>query len=154
MYLYINNDDLTYCTGIFGYQNLEIIRTVSITDVTQSICSVNFETINNQPTASIQLMTTPTNMITMNSTLINPTDMIIMNDVFSSSTPLTIIVPSVVGGVLGLFIIFVCILALIIRSRKRQSGVKIGRFIPQSLSTIFKRYVCFFVIIMHMCDWI
>jgi len=77
-------------------------------------------------------MTTPTNR----------------NDVFSSptdSTPLTIIVPSVVGGVLGLFIIVVCILALIIRSRKRQSGVKIG---------IFKRYVCLFVIIMNMCDWI
>ena len=120
--------------GLFGFRNFNIIRTVSITDVTQSTCQVDFQTINNQPTTSIQLMTTPTNMITSDTT-----NMIAMNDVFSSSTdstPLTIIVSSVVGGVLGLFIIFICILGLFIRSRRRQHNIKNG-----VSNSMYNRYV-------------
>ena len=129
-------------TGMFGFRNLNVIRTISITDITQSTCQVDFQTINNQPTTSIQLMTTPTNMITRNTTLIPPTNIIPMNDASSSSTdstPLTIIVPSVVGGVLGLFVIFICILAFIIRNRKRQSGIKDGASTVQSVNSMFSR---------------
>ena len=135
----VNITVFKYHIGLSTFQNFNIIRTVSITDVIQSTCQVNFQTINNQPTASIQLMTTSTNRITTNTTLINPTNIIAMNNTFSSSTPLTIIIPSVVGGVLGFFIIFICILGLIIRNRKRQHSMKNGVSTTQSVNSIFNR---------------
>ena len=130
----------THCTGMFDFKNFDITRTISITDVIQSTCQVNFETINDQPTTSI---TTPINMITTNATLTTPTNMITMNDTFGSSTdsvPLAAIIPSIVGGIVGLCVIFICILGFIIRMkyRKRQKND------ASTLQSVISRYVYMF----------
>ena len=127
----------THCTGMLGFKNFDITRTISITDVTQSTCLVNFETINDQPTTSI---TIPINMITTNATLTTPTNMITVNDTFGSSTdsvPLAAIIPSIVGGIVGLCVIFICILGFIIRMkyRKRQKND------ASTLQSVISRYV-------------
>ena len=121
-----------HTVGIFGFEDFDIMRTLSITDITQSTCQVNFETINNQPSTNIQLLTTPTNMITMNTTFSSTTD----------SAPIAIAVASVVGGILGLCIIFICIVGLVIKNQKRQDSIKRGIFTKESLTPIFNRYVC------------
>ena len=135
--------------GIFGLEDFAITRT---SDITQSTCQVNFETINNQPSINIQLLTTPTNTITMNTAVSSTTDsapiatnMITMNTTFSSATdsaPIAIAVASVVGGILGLCIIFICIVGLIIKNKKRQGSIKRGIFTIESLTSLFNRYVC------------
>ena len=127
----------THCTGIFGFKNIDITRTISVTNVTQSTCQVDFETINDQPTTSIQLMTTPTNMITVNDTFGSSTD----------SVPLAAIIPSVVGGIVGLCVIFICILGFIIRMkyRKRQKNY------ASTLQPVISRYVYIWLYVTYAC---
>ena len=88
-------------------------------------------------------MTTPTN--TQPTILISPTIVITQNTTFSStadSVPLAIVIPTVVGGIIGLCIIFICVMGLIIKNRKKQGSIKRGTFTIQSLTSLFNRYVC------------
>ena len=141
IHAHVRNYFYIHTVGIFDFEDFDIMRTLSITDITQSTCQVNFETINNQPSTNNQIMTTPTNMLTMNTTVSSTAD----------SAPIAIAVASVVSGILGLCIIFICIVGLIIKNKKRRGSIKRGTFTIESLTSIFNRYVCCNYIYVIVC---
>ena len=131
--------------GISGQENIPTDSTFNVTDVNvdQSICQVDFATINNQPATSNQPnlpMTSPINVV-----IPNPS----VNDTFSDSatrsatTNSAILLASVAGGILGLCTIFICIVGLIVIKKRKQNKIREGVFTTQSLTSMFKGYVTY-----------
>ena len=91
--------------------------------VTESTCQVDFATINNvQPTLTNQ-----------------PT---LKDQLKDESVKSAIVLASVVGGILGLCVTFICIVGLIvIRNKRREDKVRKGVFTRQSLPVMFNRYI-------------
>lgn len=111
--------------GTLGLENFVVSRTLTITAATQSTCQINFETIN------VHLMASPTNTNAVNNTFTSKTA--------TDPVPLATIVASTAGGILGLCIIFICIMGILIKKKRKQSGVRRGLFTIQSLTSIFNR---------------
>ena len=68
-----------YYIEVLGQENISIIPTTTVSTIMESTCTVNFETINNQPTINYQ--PTTTHNLSVNATFGTTTD----------STTLTII---------------------------------------------------------------
>ena len=122
--------------GLFGQENAAII---SISDVSQTTCQVDFKTINNQPTINHQ--PTMSYLTTMNSATPNLSVNATLNATTDSATS-AIIVVSVAGGILGFCTIFICIVGLIsIKIIRKKDNLRRGIFTTHSLNFSFNKYV-------------
>ena len=119
-----------YCIEIFDQENTFIISTTSDTNIIESTCQINFETINQQPTISYKPV------ITLDLSSINTT----LNTTADSAVS-AIIVAAIAGGISGLFTIFICIVGLIVFKIKKKKKLRKGIFTTHSLNSMFNRYV-------------
>ena len=115
-----------------------------VTDITQSTCQVNFNTIYNQPSTSIQLVTSTSQASTM-VTLITTIKATFGVTSTTDSAPLVIIVLSITSGIIGLCIVFICIIGLIVKKKQKRNNVRRSIFTFQPLTSTFKRYSCVYV---------
>ena len=134
---------------LFGQENADVIRTVSVTDTIQSTCHINFT----QPTTSLITMITPTpdqsviptSVVTKNSATKDygtvTTDFTTTDSAVTDSTPIAIIAASITGGIIGSCTVFICIVGLIIKNKRKQGRVRRGMFVIQSFSSLLNRYV-------------
>ena len=120
---------------------------VNVSNITQSSCQVNFNTINNHLTTSIQLVmstsqasTTVTFITTINTATFSISSR-------ADSAPLVIIVVSITSGIIGVCIVFICIIGLILKKKHKQNSVKRGVFTFQSLTSTLRRYSCVYILI-------
>ena len=154
-----------YCIEIFDLENTDLFHATNDTDVMKSTCQIDFATVNNQPTLINQPMTSPINTATHNLSMnaiftlttesaifTVTTDPAILNGTTESaifngtteSTPLAILVVSVTCSILGLCIIFTCIVGLIVIKKKRRNDtIRKGIFIGESLTSVLNRYIVY-----------
>ena len=131
-------------------ENADIIDATNVaTNVTNSICQVDFATINNQPMTSVINMATHTTKftVTTNSASSNGTV-----DSPQSAT-VAVLVISIVGGILGfcIIIIFICIVGLLVIKNKAKKGNITKENFAQQLSTsVFNRYVHIYVCMLYL----
>ena len=97
---------------------------VNVSDITQSTCQVNFNTINNHPTTSTFSISSR-----------------------ADSAPLVITVVSITSSIIGLCIVFICIIGLIVKKKQKQNSVRRGVFTFQSLTSTLRRYSCVYMLI-------
>ena len=161
------------CIGVFGRENTGIFHAANDIDIMKSTCQIDFATVNNQPTLINQPMTSPISIATHNlsmntifpvttesaifnvtteSAIFNgTTESAIFNGTTESATesmPLAILVVSVTCGILGLCIIFTCIVGLIvIKKKRRNDNIRKGIFIGESLTSVLNRYIIYPLII-------
>ena len=152
------------CIGVFGRENTGIFHAANDIDIMKSTCQIDFATVNNQPTLINQPMTSPISIATHNlsmntifpvtteSAIFNvTTESAIFNGTTESTTesmPLAILVVSVTCGILGLCIIFTCIVGMIvIKKKRRNDNIRKGIFIGESLTSVLNRYIIYPLII-------
>ena len=124
MYLFM------YYIEILDQENISIIPTTTVTTIMESTCTVNFETINNQPTINYQPMTT--HNLSVNATFGTTTD----------STTLTIILATTGGSILGFCTIFICITGIfVIKIKRNQEKPRRNVFTSHLLNSTPDRYV-------------
>ena len=130
-------------------EDADIIDATNVAaNVTNSICQVDFATINNQPVTSAINMATHTTKftVTTNSASSNGTV-----DSPQSAT-VAVLVISIVGGILGfcIIIIIICIVGLLVIKNKAKKGNITKENFAQQLSTsVFNRYVHIYVCMLY-----
>lgn len=123
-------------------ENADIIDATNVaTNVTNSICQVDFATINNQPMTSVINMATHTTKFTVT------TNSASSNGTVDSpqSTTVAVLVISIVGGILGFcIIIIICIVGLlVIKNKKKQGNIRKEIITQQPSNFIFNRYILY-----------